>query len=326
MTAPPNELLLIISWYANRVFGRIEGKSVLPFYCDPTKVGRAAVSQVGIRKGSESALFKLFVSLMMYQARRDVVIQAQQKSWKAKDSDHLLSLSKIRSRIAESRCPHLKTDATFETACTIVRRQGVVTCDHNHLECPVRDASQVWGRMSDLGILPVSAIRRIWIKSNLIIILQEAGSIHDPIQRIEWVISKFSAVHRVGRKLATMFVSTLSTPALAKDLSPWHPLLNGNLAVVIDTHAKRAIDHFRVGGIDSYQSRVDWVRNVALRIDLSKFREDWPSYSPRLIQQALYMFSSKSNRRAWRDPCSEAVCAGCPSALCPWKNISATVS
>src|SRR5208283_2884813 len=41
---------------------------VLPFYCDPDRVGRFAVDPRALAAGEDNALFKLFVGLSMYQA------------------------------------------------------------------------------------------------------------------------------------------------------------------------------------------------------------------------------------------------------------------
>jgi hypothetical protein len=134
-------------------------------------------------------------------------------------------------------------------------------------------------------------------------------------------VERFARVHRVGRKLATMFVSALSTPALAPGLTPWFPGVDGNDLVVVDTNVARAVDALREpGAAKTYDARERWVREQAARLDLREFRPDLPSYSPRLVQQALYAFCAKSNRVARADACSgrAAPCAGCAPALCPF--------
>ncbi len=118
-----------------------------------------------------------------------------------------------------------------------------------------------------------------------------------------------------------MFVSALSTPALAPGLTPWFPDIDGNDLVVVDTNVARAVDALREpGAAKTYGARVRWVRDQAARLDLRMFRPGLPSYSPRLVQQALYAFGSKSNRIARGDDCSRrrTPCIRCAPDLCPF--------
>lgn len=135
------------------------------------------------------------------------------------------------------------------------------------------------------------------------------------------LVERFARVHRVGRKLATMFVSALSTPALVPGLTPWFPDVDGNQLVVVDTNVARAVDALRKPGAPkSYDARERWVREQAAQLDLRELHPDVPSYSPRLVQQALYAFCSRSNRVARGDACAARAvpCAGCAPRLCPF--------
>ena len=58
------------------------GQGILPFYCDPKRVGAFAVTPADLAAGGDSALFRLLVTLSMYQALRDVVIMRRQRSMK----------------------------------------------------------------------------------------------------------------------------------------------------------------------------------------------------------------------------------------------------
>lgn len=308
----------ILSWYVDQIYGQVEGSKIPPFYCDPVKVGLAAVDPEALARADEAALFKLFVSLAMYQARRDVLIQSQQRSWSQAEATALLSLPSLKRRLARCPCPHLAVNRQFEQACTVVKEAKLIICDHPTLACPVRLAGSVWGRMADLGKLPTSAFRLVWAKGGTAGLLQQALHESDPTLRLEWVVQFFSKVHCVGRKLATLFVSALSTPALAQGLTPWWPALNGNLAVVLDSHATRAVDHLSEGKAGkSYQSRVIWLRRLSEDFDLKRFHGEFPNLSPRLVQQALYCFCSKSNRQVWGKLCALDERGRCPSQLCP---------
>ena len=120
-----------------------------------------------------------------------------------------------------------------------------------------------------------------------------------------------------------MFVAALSTPALAPGLTPWFPALDGNSLLVVDTNVARVIDALRRRGTNTYAARAGWLRKHAASIDLSSVRADWPVHSPRLMQQALYWYRSRSNRDAAGLVCGHATSTGltsCVTRICPYKN------
>ena len=106
-------------------------------------------------------------------------------------------------------------------------------------------------------------------------------------------------------------------------LTPWFPNVDGNELVVVDTNVARAVNGLRAprpGARTTYDAHAQWVRAQAARIDLRVFKPDLPAYSPRLVQEALYTFCSKSNRIARGDACAGRTipCARCAPALCPF--------
>jgi len=309
-------LIAIVDWYFATVFGRHEGPGIVPFYCDPARVGRFALNPERLAQGDEASIFQLFVGLAMFQARRDVLIMQQQRSCTRKETEFLISATHLGRQAAHSTCPSLQNPATFVSSCSVRKINGSITCDHADQPCSIREASKWFRRLGDHGKLPMSAYFEFGRQGDLPQLLAEAEvTTTNPSRRAEILVVKFARAHRVGRKLATLFVSALSTPALAPGLTPWHPLIDGNELVVIDTHAARAIDRLRQGrGAKTYSARSAWLRRRAKAIDLHSYRRDLPSYSPRLIQQALYAFGSKSNRLAWNLPCV----GNCLAGMCPF--------
>jgi hypothetical protein len=203
-----------------------------------------------------------------------------------------------------------------------VRKTGAgATCDHlPGAACHVKDATLLLRRMGDMGKLPTSAWLHLW---NATPLQRELEAVlvahHDPRERADVLVERFRGVYRVGRKLATMFVSALSTPALAPGLTPWSPAVDGSGLVVVDTHVARAVDKLRGPcAATTYESRARWLQEQAAAIDLRRLHPKLPRSSTRFVQQAVYVFSSRSNRAARQDPCSLAPCARCPSSLCPF--------
>jgi len=317
-----NDLRTVLRWYFREVYRRHEGPGVLPFYCDPTRIGHFALTPDELRSRNECALFRLFVSLAMYQARRDVVIMRQQHALSRRKAVSLVSLHALARRVRSNPCRHLSPAISFERGCSVHKSGGIFDCtERPGATCHVKEAASAFNRMADLGKLPTSAWFRVWRHGGLTRLFDEVGqSVLDPRSRAEELVARLSRVQRVGRKLATMFVSALSVPALAPGLTPWFPEVDGNDLLVIDTNVARGIDALCPRKAPStYESRTHWLREIAKRIDLRAFDLDVPRCSPRLVQQALYAFCSRSNRVARQDRClrRDLPCRGCVPALCP---------
>jgi hypothetical protein len=281
------------------------------------------VRSTSLTNADERELFRLFVSMAMFQALRDVVIMRQQRSLPRAAMRVVADVAVVKRSVSQNECPALRTPEVFEHGCDVAKDEDTVDCGTcPGAACHVKDATRVFRRMGDMGKLPTSAWLRLWRGGGLRALLDDVCSSEpSPSRRAELLVERFAAVHRVGRKLATMFVSALSTPALAPGLTPWFPEIDGNDLVVVDTNVARAVDALREAGAPkTYDARANWVRKQAGQLDLRDFQADLPAYSPRLVQEALYTFCSKSNRVARSDACASrsAPCAACARSLCPF--------
>jgi hypothetical protein len=312
-----------INWYFGEVLARTAGQEALPFYCDPKRVGAFAVAPADLAAGGDSALFRLLVTLSMYQALRDVVIMRRQRSMKCASVRVVADLGRVKHATRKHPCPVLHSTETFEEDCDVSKVGEVVDCDTcPGVRCHVKDATVAFHRMGDMGKLPTSAWLRLWkgggVRELLANVCRQESV---PTKRAALLVKRFAQIHRVGRKLATMFVSALSTPALAPGLTPWFPDIDGNDLVVVDTNVARAVDALRKPGAPkTYEAREVWVREQAVLLDLRAFGPSLPRYSPRLVQEALYAFCSKSNRLARGDRCAtrSTPCPGCAPGICPF--------
>jgi hypothetical protein len=295
----------------------------LPFYCDPQRVGAFAVTPDELAAGGDAAVFRLFVTLSMYQALRDVLIMRQQRSLPRASMRVVGDLGFVQRAIGKHECRMLLSAEAFEDGCDVSKLGDSVDCGTcPRVRCHVKDATVTFNRMGDMGKLPTSAWLRLWkdggMRNVLADVCREEAS---PTKRAALLVERFARVHRVGRKLATMFVSALSTPALAPGLTPWFPDIDGSELVVVDTNVARAVDALRAPGeAKTYAARERWLCEQAAYLDLREFRPDLPRYSPRLVQQALYAFCSKSNRTAGGDACAGRAtpCANCAPTICPF--------
>jgi hypothetical protein len=295
----------------------------VPFYCDPIRIGAFAVEPDDLSAGTDAAAFRLFVTLSMYQALRDVVIMRQQRSLPRASMRVVADIATVKRSISQQACPTLRSVEAFEEGCDVAKDGDDVECGTcAGAACHVKDATRVFNRMGDMGMLPTSAWLRLWRGGGIQGLLDEVRHQEPtPTKRAVILVERFAAVHRVGRKLANMFVSALSTPSLAPGLTPWFPEIDGNELVVVDTNVARAVDALRAPSAPkTYDARERWVREQAAQIDLRLFQSDLPAYSPRLVQEALYAFCSKSNRIARGDGCAEHTtpCKACVLTLCPF--------
>jgi hypothetical protein len=316
---PHDQLACAVRWFLDAE----QRNTRVPFYCDPERVGAFAVAPDELAAGDNASVFRLFVTLSMYQALRDVVIMRQQQLLPRASMRVVADAAFVKRSIARHGCPVLRSTDAFEEGCDVAKVGEVVDCGTcPGTACHVKDATVVFNRMGDMGKLPTSAWLRLWKAGGVREVLAEVCRDEaSPTMRAALLVERFACVHRVGRKLATMFVSAMSTPALAPGLTPWFPDIDGNDLVVVDTNVARAVDVLREPGAPrTYDARERWVREQAARLDLREFRPDLPRYSPRLVQQALYAFCSKSNRVARGDACSTrgTACPGCAPMICPF--------
>lgn len=315
----------VVRWYFQEVYGRWEGPGTLPFYCDRRLVGHFAVAPEELGRGRPEALVQLFITLAMYQARRDVVIMAQQRALPPAAAAALVSPAKLGQAIRSSACEHLATADGFNSGCSVRRVGTRTTCTtHPNAPCHVKEASELLNRMGDMGKLPTSAWLHLVRERSL---SEELGAavveVADRSMRADVLVERLARVYRVGRKLATMFVSAVAFPPLAPGLTPWFPEVEAAHLVVVDTNVAKALDALAPNALPpSYDARAGWLKEQASRIDLHTFRRDVPRHSPRLVQQALYAFGSRSNRLARADPCrlQDGPCDGCVPLLCPFAS------
>ncbi len=320
----PEDLERIVGWYLATAFGRWEGPGVLPFYADPSKVGRFAVDLDAVTDRDPSALFQLLVTLAAYQSRRDVDIMAIQRTMPARQATAMIAPSRLRVLVERARCPNLRDAAAFDGACDVHRdfARDRATCGTRpRTACHVKDATTAIGRMGDLGKLPTSAWLHLGPAGLSRWFAEVCVEASDPHQRAAAMIARVTAIYRIGVKLASMFVSALSVPELGIGVAAWSPELDGSRVVVVDANVGHAIRSWRRGrGADNYSANARWFVGAAREINLSRLRTGLPRTSPRFVQQAVYLFRSRSNRIAHGDPCATSACRTCPSLLCPFRT------
>ncbi|MEZ4361602.1 MAG: hypothetical protein R3B48_15555 [Kofleriaceae bacterium] len=318
------DLERIVDWYLATAFGRWEGPGVRPFYVDPGKVGRFAVDLDAVEAREPDALFQLLVTLAAYQSRRDVDIMAIQRAMPAHQAVAMIAPRRLHVLVEGSRCPKLRDSTTFDRGCDVRRdfAHDRATCDTRpRSACHVKDATFAIGRMGDLGKLPTSAWLHLGPSGLARWFAEVAAESANPHKRATAMVNRLTTIFRIGVKLASMFVSALTVPELGIGLAAWSPELDGSRIVVVDANVGRAIRWWRTGrGVDTYAENARWFVAAAREINLSHMRAGLPRASPRFVQQAVYVFRSRSNRVAHGDACATSACRTCPSSLCPFRD------
>jgi hypothetical protein len=316
------EVSRIVEWYSRTVYGRHEGPGCTPFFADPSRVGAFAVDVAALNSRDEEALFALLVLMALFQSRRDVDIMRIQRAIPPVAVRRLMLAPGVARSIATHRCEKLRHAETFDTGCSVRRDlgRGVTTCDHRpRTPCHVKDATTQIGRMGDMGMIPTSAHLHIGPGGLGRMFREVCDASSSPTLRADLLVTRICSIRRIGRKLASMYVSALSVPALLPDCAPWCPDVDGARLVVVDANVARIARHLRgPGAATSYSETARWLSEVAVSIDLRAFRREWPASSPRVVQQALYAFGSRSNRRDRNDLCVHQPCVSCPSTACPF--------
>jgi hypothetical protein len=316
------EIERVVGWYLATAYGRWEGPGTVPYYADPARIGRFAVDLEALAARDGDALFQLLITMASYQSRRDVDIMAIQRSIRARRAAEMTSPRRLRVLVERSPCAHLRDADVFDRCCD-VRRDLVrdrATCGTRpRTPCHVKHATEAIGRMGDLGKTPTSAWLHLGAHGLQRWFLEVCLLVEDPHARARRLVERVATLYRIGVKLASMFVTALSVPELGYRAA-WAPEVNGSRIVVVDANVGRAIGMWRTDhGPSTYAALEHWLVSAAARVDLSRLRAGLPRHSPRFVQQAVYVFRSRSNRAALGDACATKPCASCPSRVCPFR-------
>jgi hypothetical protein len=150
--------------------------------------------------------------------------------------------------------------------------------------------------------------------------------VESPADRAAELEAALCRAWRINQKIASMFLSAVSNPDLSPGLAPWSTGADWTRYVVVDSNVDLFLQSIRYAGGSSYDARRSFICALARAIDLSSFGDGLHAYNPRMVQQAMYVFMSRSNRIAMSRDCSRlgaAACRACPRLLstrCPLRQ------
>jgi hypothetical protein len=321
----------IVRWYLQLYFGTDDDPGVPAMFADRRRVGSFAVDPIGLAAGRGDDLFRLLVATTMFQRRQDVQILRILRSLRREDVHELTRPRRLLALVDASPCAHIRETATLHETCNLAKdpisRRG--SCSANpKVSCHMKRHTVLLRRYGHFGKVPTSAalvLREAGVRDLSALRLKIMAETAEPEARARLLEESLSKAWRVSSKIASMFLSALSAPDLSPQ-PPWRDGIDWTRFVVVDSNVDLCLAALGYAGGSSYDARREFVRGIARRIDLAKVRRGLTSFNPRLVQQAMYVFMSVTNRRAVPRDCMHlgaAACARCPAgvaAICPTRS------
>ncbi len=313
----------ITAWYMRYYYSTAEDVGVVSMFCRPDRVGHFAIDRTALAAGSPDAIFRLLVTITMFQRRSDLQIMRVLREITHGDALELTNVAKLLS-LADEGCEFARSLDLLLKQCDLRKstdtKQGI--CDQRpSSNCHLKRHTELLKRYGHFGKMPTSTAlmlraqgvsdlpslrARIWAQTS------------DPHMRALALERAISGAWRISEKIAAMYLSALTNRDLSGDLAPWADGVDADYFIVIDSNVDLFLKAINYGGPKTYRGRRAFIQALASRIPLNDLHPGVRRNNPRLVQQALYMFMSKSNRRANAADCchdAPASCSRCPRTL-----------
>ena len=314
----------VVRWYLNSFYGTRHDTGLPRMFCDRAMVGHFAVDRAALHRGDAGALFRLLVTMTMFQRRSDRQIMRVLQGVQLADVEEMTDAGALLKLSERGGCPHTVTTLTLKDRCDLTKdmKTGLGTCGaFPERPCHLKRHTVLLKRYGHFGKVPTSAA--LMVRDNdvpdLAGLYRRALADHsDPVVRAEALERGVRKAWRVSDKIAAMFLSAVTNPALSDGLAPWRVGVDTHRFVVVDSNVDLFLMEIGYRGRMTYAARRDFVRRLAAGVRLGELRDGLEDYNPRLVQQAMYMFKSKLNRQASSIDCGhigQSECATCPLSL-----------
>lgn len=319
----------VVRWYLGRYYGAPDDPGVPQRFTEEAQVGAFAVDAAALAAGEPEALFRLLVTTAMFQRRQDQQILRILRSTPPERARSLTDAVSLVQAADGCGCPNARTNERLIARCDLTKdpatRRGVCTA-MPELDCYMKGHSEWLRRYGHFGKVPTSAALNLRERgvADLGALYRDAlRSRRRRAERSQALEEALSASWRVSSKIACMFLSAVSNPDLAPRMAPWEAGLDWRRFIVIDSNVDLFLTSVDYRGARTYEARRAFLRALSAEIDLRAHSRRLRSDNPRIVQQALFVFMSASNRRASPRDCMHArpsLCPRCPTALasrCP---------
>lgn len=313
----------VVAWYFATYHGRDDDMGMARTFGRRDAVGHFAVDLDDVARSEPAAMFRLFVSAAMFQRLRDAIVMQTLRGIPPDDAHELTSLQALLELVDDAACEHARSNAALQRTCDLTKdAAGRATCDIGpHIPCHLKRHSMLLRRYGHFGKVPSSAALMVREAGagNLVALKDEvvAGAAGDATLAAVRLEEAISRTWRIASKIAAMFLSLVTAPGMGFGNVPWSTGIDWTRYVVIDRNVDLFLESLGYAGSGTYDARRDAVLELARHVDVSHYRPDLPAYHPRLVQQAMFMFMSKSNRKLAPIDCSHhgRLCGLCPTEL-----------
>jgi hypothetical protein len=292
-------------------------------FCRRDRVGYFAVDRSALAKGESEALFRLLVTMTMFQRRSDAQIMRVLRGIEHDDAGEMTNARRLFA-LADGGCEYAQSLDALLDQCDLGKSPDTKrgTCgQHPSVACHLKRHTELLKRYGHFGKVPTSAALtlRAFGAADLSDLRTRVWNLYsDPHARAVALEEALSRSWRISNKIAAMYLSAVTNRDLSGDLAPWADGVDADHFVVIDSNVDLFLNSVGYTGPMTYRARRAFVQALAARIHLDEMHQGLSRYNPRIVQQALYMFMSESNRRdALVDCChrSPSSCKSCPRTL-----------
>lgn len=321
----------VTAWYMRSYYGTAGDVGVAAMFCRRDRVGHFAIDRAALVAGSPDALFRLLVTMAMFQRRSDLQIMRVLRGIAHGDALELTDAARLLS-LADDNCELARTLDALLDQCDLGKcpetKRGV--CGQRPTStCHLKLHTELLKRYGHFGKMPTSAALMLRaqgvadLSSLRARIWEQTADPHARALALEGAISR---AWRISEKIAAMYLSALTNRDLSGELAPWADGVDTNHFVVVDSNVDLFLKAIDYRGPMTYRARRAFIQSLAARIHLDELHPGVRRYNPRLVQQALYMFMSESNRRANAADCCHDVpasCGRCPRELASCCSLNA---
>ena len=318
----------VTRWYLDSYYGTPADTGLAAMFCDPARVGHFAVDPAALAAGEGAALFRLLVTMTMFQRRSDAQIMRVLRGIERADALELTDADGLLELAAQAGCEHLASTQSIKDGCDLAKdpetKLGVCS-QRPGLSCHLKRHTVLLRRYGHFGKVPTSAALMVRASGAADLAGLKASvwsAVTDPLERALALERALCEAWRVSEKIAAMFLSAVTNPDLSGSLAPWRQGVDTARFVVVDSNVDLYLKAVGYSGAWTYSARRSFVQRLAQGVALDELRAGLSRFNPRLVQQALYMFMSLSNRRESDGDCSYegvAACGACQpelSAIC----------
>jgi hypothetical protein len=314
---------IVTAWYMRMYYRTEEDVGVAEMFCRQDRVGHFAVDRAALAAGAPEALFGMLVTMTMFQRRSDAQIMRVLRGIARDDAHEMIDADRLLA-LADSGCEHARTLDALLKRCDLgkcpVTKRGICG-QHRMAACHLKRHTELLKRYGHFGKVPTSAALTLRAHGveNLAALREHVWETYsDPHERAVALEEALSRSWRISEKIAAMYLSAVTNRDLSGELAPWADGVDTDHFVVIDSNVDLFLRAIGYDDHTTYRARRAFLQALAGRVHLDELHPGVRRYNPRIVQQALYMFMSESNRRESARDCSHqapASCRACPRGL-----------